>query len=556
MDKYVSEMTLKNWEKLRVSENETRLVSRANKTNSKKTIIPYEYISDMDNISKILEIASMIKKYDIAQSLFSLGLNLLKNKNISFEKNNVKELIKEYNYKTIDELYNVAIPLNEFDLLGTIYQICRTEGDKNINGAYYTPPSIIKKMLSECNFKTESTVIDPCCGSGAFLMCIESVSPKNLYGYDIDKIAVMIAKFNLIIKDKDDDFYPNIIAGDYNIKNRKKYDYVITNPPWGAFKASGCESFSTFIKNGLSSLNNKGKLIYLLPFSFLSVKKHEFLRKYILENYNVKKISVLSEKFNGVTTKSIILSVENSGFSDKYIYSDDNILEECSAFDALKIPFASLGFISKKDKEILKRIYSKNEYSLKESIWALGIVTGNNKEKIHGNKISGSQGIYSGKNVTPFKLIPCNQYIVYNKKDLQQSAPEEIYRAKEKLIYRFISKHPIFACDTSGSLVLNSANILIPQIKGMSIWAVMAFLNSELYKYIYSALFNDIKVLRGNLEILPFIKIDKKTDELLKELSKKASCDEIDAVTKINDIVYSLFSLSKEDIKYIKSVII
>ena len=556
MEKYVSKMTLKNWEKLRVLDSETKLISRANKTNSKKTIIPYEYFSDKLNIPAICEISDIVKKYDIKKSIFTLGLNLIKSKNISFEKKSVKELIKEYNYEIIDELYNISLPLNEFDVLGLIYQISRTEGDKNIKGSYYTPPSIIKNMLLECTFSKTSTILDPCCGSGAFLMSVENVSPENLYGYDIDEIAVMITKFNLIIKYRDYDFTPNIIAADYNDCNTKKYDYIITNPPWGAFKASGAESFSSFIKNGLSSLKDGAKLIYLLPFSFLSVKKHEDLRRYILENYNIDKINVLPKKFSGVVTQAVVLSVSNTKPSNKYIYTKDNIYEECSVLDALNSCYTSLGFLSKKDRVILKKIYSKKEHTLKESIWALGIVTGNNKEKIHKIKISGSEEIYGGKNVTAFKLLPQNQFIIYNKSELQQAAPEEIYRAKEKLIYRFISKYPVFACDTSGSLVLNSANILIPQIKGMSIWTVMSFLNSELYKYIYTVQFNDIKVLRGNLETLPFIKIDKKTDKTLTELAKRALKDDLVAIDEINNIVYSLFSLSEEDIKYIKSAII
>ncbi len=546
MEKYVSKNTLKNWEKLGISENNARLTSRANKTNSKKRIIPSEYFSDKSNLAIILKISDIVKKHDIACAMFSLSLKYIAQNGISFEKSNVKKLINEYNFEIIDELYNITIPQNEFDVLGLIYQLSRTEGEKNINGAYYTPGYIIEKMLCECKMSKKDTFLDPCCGSGAFLMSLKNVSPENLYGYDIDPIAVMLAKFNLIIKYKDYDFYPNITVCDFTKTNRKKYDYIITNPPWGAFKTKTQESFSLFIKNGLSNLSDNGKLIYLLPFSFLSVKKYSDLRRYILENYRLNNIQVLSEKFSGVLTKSIILSLSKDRPYNTFRYSEENINEEVAIADILNTKDASLTFISQKDRKILKKIYLKKEYDLKDSKWGLGIVTGNNKEKIHNIKTEGSEPIFSGKNIVPYKLLPENQYIYYKREDFQQAAHDDIYRAPEKLIYRFISRYPVFAYDNSGALALNSANILIPEIQGFSIKTVMCFLNSELYKYIYMVKFSDIKVLRSNLEELPFIKIDKKTDEFLQELLKAED------FTKINSVIYSLFSITDEEIKYIQ----
>ena len=93
--------------------------------------------------------------------------------------------------------------------------------------------------------------------------------------------------------------------------------------------------------------------------------------------------------------------------------------------------------------------------------------------------------IYTGKEIKPYFLEQARHYIFYQRQALQQTAKEEYYRAKEKLVYKFISKKLVFAYDNTGSLFLNSANILIPSIPNMSIKTVMAFLNTPLYQFLY-----------------------------------------------------------------------
>ena len=97
------------------------------------------------------------------------------------------------------------------------------------------------------------------------------------------------------------------------------------------------------------------------------------------------------------------------------------------------------------------------------------------------------------------KISDSENYINYTRENFQQVAPENIYRAKEKLVYKFISKKLIFAYDNKQRLFLNSANILIPKLENYTIKDVMTFLNSTLFQYIYTKKFNELKVLKGNL---------------------------------------------------------
>ena len=78
-----------------------------------------------------------------------------------------------------------------------------------------------------------------------------------------------------------------------------------------------------------------------------------------------------------------------------------------------------------------------------------------------------------------------------------------MYRAKEKLLYRFISEVPVFAYDDGQRLSLNSANILIPEIPGLRMRYVLAILNSSAAAFWLAKRFRSVKMLRSYLEALP-----------------------------------------------------
>ena len=128
---------------------------------------------------------------------------------------------------------------------------------------------------------------------------------------------------------------------------------------------------------------------------------------------------------------------------------------------------------------------------------------------------TGAEPIYTGKEIRPYFLTPAKKFLHYDRARLQQTAKDEIYRAPEKLVYKFISDKPVFAYDDTGALFLNSANILIPNIPGMSIKTVLGFLNSELFQFVYMKSFGDVKILKGNLTQLPFPRISPETNAFL-----------------------------------------
>ena len=178
---------------------------------------------------------------------------------------------------------------------------------------------------------------------------------------------------------------------------------------------------------------------------------------------------------------------------------------------------------------------------MKESIWGLGIVTGDNKKHLKLKQGRGMEPIYTGKEIEAYTLKQPRYFVKYKRADYQQVAKDEIYRTDEKLVYKFISKNLVFSYDGSGSLFLNSANILIPRIPGMTIKTVLAFLNSETFKFLYKSLFGEIKILKGNLMELPFPEISPETNENLTKLVDEVLKGNNKALNKIDVLIYNLF---------------
>lgn len=558
----ISEATSRNWKRLH-SNGSGRLMSRANKQLSTKTIVPVEYFSNKDNVADIQRFVECCKEqnYSAEEVIYSVGIRLLKDAGI-YEKPHVQKVLSTLSFLSFLSFLSLqSLPSDEHDLLGLLYQCFLIEGEKNRKGSYYTPFEVAQNMTKNLDFSKGQKFFDPCCGSGAFILSLEGASPNQIFGCDNDPVAVMIAKINLLLKFKTEIFEPQIILCDYLKKHFKlKFDYIISNPPWGAvvFDERNSpiptkESFSFFFEKAFHQLADDGTIKFLLPESVLNVKCHRDFRKFLLENTEIKSITKYPGCFSGVQTKYIdiesmrtrrALSQLDIIIINNYSSSLDNA---CVIHKVKKSCFyltknLNFNLLSDDDLEKVRKIISKGKYTLKDSIWALGVITGDNKNKVKSRQGRGMEPIYTGKDIEAYTLKRPTKFIKYERSDFQQVAKDEIYRADEKLVYKFISKNLVFAYDDSKSLFLNSANILIPRIPGMSIKTVLAFLNSEMFRFLYKSLFGEIKILKGNLMELPFPEITPEMDEKLTKLVDKVLKGNKNAVKEIDNQINKLFS--------------
>ena len=496
-----------------------KLNKRANKIKAKRTFIPEEHIKTQIDLDEFNHVIDFIQKNNIKTTiaLFLLSLNLLKKEKILLATNfqdikkdkellfTNKQIQEEINSWLLDLgsenikphfsfLLDCKLP-EQRDILGIFYQSLLFEGKKSQSGSYYTPSNIVNDTIKDY-VKTDSKVLDPCCGTGQFLLAFADIveNPLNIYGIDYDKTAVRIARLNVLIRFKNKNFAPNIfcknalfdIGNDdlfsfYNYRDIKNFDVIATNPPWGAHfskaeikrlknfypQITSFESFSYFLTKSLSWLCHSGVVSFILPESILHVRTHKDIRAIILKTAQIKKIIYLNRIFKNVFTPVIRLDLGKNNKKTKQT-AIHNINKK---YKAQQIKWMSNhDFIfdihsNSFDSKIIDKIYKTKHTTLKnKASWALGIVTGNNKKFITTESKSGFEPIYKGKDIKKFILDKPSSYIQFQPEKFQQVAPEEKYRTKEKLIYKFISKNLIFAYDKHKRLTLNSANILIPEI--------------------------------------------------------------------------------------------
>lgn len=562
----ISKATEYNWKRLN-SDSTDKLTRRANKTRSSKRVMATSYL-DFEPANRLVKLLMGLNNR-VDDVIYTLCLSCLEHYELTGRKN-VSDFLSsfsDYNRLAID------IPTEMWkcpdDVLGFIYQSLITEGERNLTGQYYTHGKVAAYMINGKSLKDGETFLDPCCGSGSFLLSVNTNTPSCLYGFDINPVAVMIAGTNLLVKYKEHDFSPNVYCLDYltddvaGIALGKRlptvFDNIYTNPPWGTDKQGlyqGCcpeirsrEKSSMFIVESLRRLSVAGELYFLLPTSLLKIKIHNDVRRYILDNVKIERIDIYANRFDGVFTDffSIKMTPGNVSIQDYEVTdSRGNAGITLSAKDMLAGNII-VQQMSDADLSIFDKIESRRHDDLTHSSWALGIVTGDNKAKVKKEQLPGMEPVYGGKHVAPYKLLETKAYIYFAPETFQQCAREEYFRAPEKLVYRFIGKYPIVAYDNKKRLCLNSANILIPRLDGITIKAVAALLNSKLYRYYYSTKFTDIKVLKGNLQLLPFPQLtesqDKELNELVDVITSVANTSE-DALNSIDEIVYRIFEIT------------
>ncbi len=564
----ISKATEYNWKRLN-SDSKIKLTKRANKTQSKKRVVATAYLDYAPAYSLLSELASI--DASVGDIIYTLCLHYLRHAGI-IEKENVKKFIStlsDYKELDIDEPNNVWC--TDEDVIGFIYQSLITEGERNITGQYYTSKKIAQYMVDGKILKDGETFLDPCCGSGAFLLAVKTNTPECLYGFDINPIAVMIASTNLLVKYATHDFLPNIYCIDYlendifSSDTRKEipfcFNNIYTNPPWGSDRQGkyvssypsikSKERASMFIVESLRRLDKNGILYFLLPMSLLKIKSHSDIRKFVLNNSIIYRIDLFTDRFDGVLTDYFSIKISNEKVENQEydVSSGSSTIRISLSEEHKKAGNIIVEKLSKLDMSIISKMESLRNDDLRHSKWALGIVTGDNKGKVKREKCEGMESVYVGKNVEPFLLKEDASYITFAPESFQQCAKEEFFRAPEKLIYRFIAKYPIVAYDDRQCLCLNSANILIPELDSISIKSTAALLNSTLYHYYYSTKFSDIKVLKGNLQELPFPKLTEVQDKELGELVSFIKETEYSAEyqRKLDEKVYSIFGITPNE---------
>lgn len=556
------------------SGEDNRLRSRRNKKSLKGKFIYKDYIYNIENqsiIEEILSIKPNLTDRELRLVLANFAVQLFyQSRGKEIESNIILyDYIKKAQkntvfYSLITNFIGILEPIHTLssdlmnilnhcltfvkneDTLGFCYISLRDIHQRKLTGTYYTPKKTIHMLINHVMDYTDlhsATIFDPCCGTGNFLIELleRGVSIHHLYAQDIDTISILLTQINIAILCED--ITLEILQNHFLCENTltktfpQKFDIVLGNPPWGfvfsqkeidslhsryvTAQKRSLESYDLFVEKALQMLKQDGLLAFVLPEAVLTVASHLNVRKLLSEHCSFQFVSYLGNVFSGVQCPCIILGATFDNLKNTIGCKVSTNTDCFTIHTQRQLDATSLSFhVSDNENSCLETISSiDNAMFLSEdnAIFALGIVTGNNKEYIIHEPKENFEIILKGSDIQRYGMKKTKNYIQFKPDKFQQIASTEIYRAPEKLLYRFISEVPVFTYDNKQTLSLNSCNILIPQIEGLHTKYILAILNSSVATFFLSKKFRFLKLLRSHLEQLPIPMVDKSIQEQIIE---------------------------------------
>lgn len=246
--------------------------------------------------------------------------------------------------------------------------------EQRVFQAYYTKSEpIVSYMVDLLNLNGNEMIFEPCAGDGVFLdPILDKYQGVKIDAFELNEEACINLKTkysdleNISIKQTDT---LTDIDLEFLCSMGGKYDAVIANPPYGAWRNTedratlkkrfngfyAKESYSLFLYRSIESLNEGGKLVFIIPDTYLNLNMHKNIRKYILSKTKIKEISLFpSSYFPGV----------NFGYANLSIIA----LEKCSnhnncidnTFNLIK-GYQSVGELGKDNLEHLTKLKIKQK---------------------------------------------------------------------------------------------------------------------------------------------------------------------------------------------------
>ena len=89
--------------------------------------------------------------------------------------------------------------IKNYSLISKNYEISLESTYRKEKGVFYTDIDLASHIVKFLDLPKSSIILDPCCGTGNFLTVAKELGYEKIYGADIDKGAISLAKKNLNI---------------------------------------------------------------------------------------------------------------------------------------------------------------------------------------------------------------------------------------------------------------------------------------------------------------------------------------------------------------------
>ncbi|MEJ7344681.1 N-6 DNA methylase [Staphylococcus haemolyticus] len=222
----------------------------------------------------------------------------------------------------LNEKLKKNIKHSGMDILGNFYgEFVKYGGsDGNSLGIVLTPRHITNLMCELIEINENDYVLDPCCGSGGFLIAAMNkmleqtdndnkkleIKQNQLHGIELQQKLFTIATTNMILRG---DGKSNLKRDDIFHVEKDLYTNQITkaliNPPYSQAKTKNLSHLSeiSFIKETLSLMKTGAKLAAIVPQSTMigKTKNDKNYKREILENHSLDTVLTLNkDTFYGV----------------------------------------------------------------------------------------------------------------------------------------------------------------------------------------------------------------------------------------------------------------
>lgn len=315
-----------------------------------------------DGVQEFLNRIEQIRKSAMTQYTKILKENYFDSRN----ENQIKVVIE-----IVRQFQNYSFTNSERNnLYQLVFYRFASEFSKADNAQFVTPLQIIDFIVDVVNPKHNETIIDPTVGIADFLSVsyVKSngtLDDKNFYGLDIDDDMVKLATLNMLLNGdgnatieaqsdglgsiytKFDDqgnliqLIPRTEKQEHNYNGQwdnrvdgqslKKFDIVLTNPPfgkarswaptgvekdiaecyelWNKYNQTKIDLGVIFLENAVRILDENGRMAIVLSNSIASIDSHKEARKWLCENMRIVAIIDLPANIfaeAGVSTTIII----------------------------------------------------------------------------------------------------------------------------------------------------------------------------------------------------------------------------------------------------------
>ena len=276
---------------------------------------------------KNLSLPSLLSKYSIEDIEGNIIKKFVDDNNLDYQSS---DYLKKYlSAVTLhDEIMNYlsALKHSKLEEIVVDMELLMPSCDKKTNGAFFTPQYIVDYIISTVAPGENAKVIDPSCGSGAFLLgiiryyisrygkSVNEIVKENLYGADIldyntrrSKILIAITGIlnNEVVKEEN----INVITTD-SLKHDWPvvFDAVVGNPPYVKFqdldditrtfllnnyqttKLGTYNLYFAFFELGLKILSSEGKLGYITPNNYFTSLSGKPLRSFFQSHQSIYQI--------------------------------------------------------------------------------------------------------------------------------------------------------------------------------------------------------------------------------------------------------------------------